>query len=402
MTTACSCRSQALRTFITSVARVHASYSPVATASWLGLARHAANHPAAQPRLLSSTLPHGSRAIHTNANADACEAPGSTSASPSAPSPSTESANQPAPGIIPDPLRLDASKPSSVTPDSSAEEPRQDTKPDGPEVVTRKPHKQKIWLRKQALKAAKAAEQAQARAQAPRRPTKRGTRASAVHERPVESSDNLTFSLEEQQRQAELRKTEQRNEAKRAREEREKEKEQERVTREAERRKNMPHWALQKEALKKKFPDGWAPRKRLSPDALSGIRALHQQFPDMFSTAALAEKFEVSPEVIRRILRSRWEPTAEEEEDRQRRWANRGTAIWNRYSELGMKPPKKWRDAGIALRPWGGLGSWSNESRAPPPKYAARQDDEQDKDEEAEMEQQRRLKARRRLAKTLV
>ncbi|KAF3765904.1 hypothetical protein M406DRAFT_243234, partial [Cryphonectria parasitica EP155] len=126
---------------------------------------------------------------------------------------------------------------------------------------------------------------------------------------------------------------------------------------------DRPLWAIQKDALKKKFPEGWAPRKKLSPDALSGIRALHQQFPDMYTTETLANKFEVSPEAIRRILRAKWEPSAEEEEDRQRRWYNRGVAVWDRYAALGKKPPKKWRDAGIALRPWGGLKSWDREPR---------------------------------------
>jgi hypothetical protein len=107
-------------------------------------------------------------------------------------------------------------------------------------------------------------------------------------------------------------------------------------------------WMVQKAALKEKFKDeAWNPRKRLSPDALAGIRAIHAQFPETYTTAVLAEKFAVSPEAIRRILKSKWTPKEEEEEDRKRRWFTRGEKVWSRYAELGMKPPSKWRKLGI-------------------------------------------------------
>ncbi|KJZ80502.1 hypothetical protein HIM_00352 [Hirsutella minnesotensis 3608] len=110
-------------------------------------------------------------------------------------------------------------------------------------------------------------------------------------------------------------------------------------------------WKAQKQALDKKFPDGWQPRKRLSPDALDGIRALNAQFPDVYTTSALAEKFEVSPEAIRRILKSKWRPSPQEEEERQQRWFRRGKEVWERKAALGIKPPKKWRREGIVRDP---------------------------------------------------
>ncbi|KAJ2970894.1 hypothetical protein NUW58_g9562 [Xylaria curta] len=87
-------------------------------------------------------------------------------------------------------------------------------------------------------------------------------------------------------------------------------------------------WQIQKKALKEKFPEGWQPRKRLSPDALDGIRALHAQFPEQYTTEALAKHFEVSAEAIRRILKSKWTPSPDEETRRQERWFNRGKNIW--------------------------------------------------------------------------
>ncbi|KAL1838980.1 hypothetical protein VTJ49DRAFT_2025 [Mycothermus thermophilus] len=142
--------------------------------------------------------------------------------------------------------------------------------------------------------------------------------------------------------------------------------------------KKKPHWMIQKEALKKKFPEGWNPRKRLSPDAVIGIRLLHKQFPEEYTTEVLSQKFEVSPEAIRRILRSKWTPSPEEDEDRQRRWFERGKKVWSNWAALGKKPPRKWRAEGIVRDP-----VW-NQPRGPTHK---------DKDKRAE--------AQRRLAKAM-
>jgi hypothetical protein len=106
-------------------------------------------------------------------------------------------------------------------------------------------------------------------------------------------------------------------------------------------------WQVYKEVLKKKFPEGWNPPKRLSPDALAGIRALHAQEPDLYTTAALAASFQVSPEMIRRILKSKWIPSINEAMDRERRWLNRGKSIYQVHADKGQKPPKMWREMGI-------------------------------------------------------
>jgi hypothetical protein len=115
--------------------------------------------------------------------------------------------------------------------------------------------------------------------------------------------------------------------------------------------KDKPLWKIQKEALKEKFPDGWKPRKRLSPDALAGIRALNAQFPEVYTTSTLASRFEVSPENIRRILKSKWQPNADEEKGRQERWFKRGMQVWDHQAALGMKPPRKWRLEGVTRDP---------------------------------------------------
>jgi hypothetical protein len=104
-------------------------------------------------------------------------------------------------------------------------------------------------------------------------------------------------------------------------------------------RKRKPeNWQTQKAALKDKFAEGWNPPKKLSPDALDGIRHLHAKAPEQFTTAVLAKEFEISPEAIRRILKSKWRPSEDEMESRRKRWENRHDRIWSRMAELGLRP----------------------------------------------------------------
>jgi hypothetical protein len=106
-------------------------------------------------------------------------------------------------------------------------------------------------------------------------------------------------------------------------------------------------WQIQKAKLKEKFPEGWNPQKRLSPDAIAGIRTLHAEMPEQYNTAVLAKHFKMSPDAIRRILKSKWRPDAETQTDREMRWFRRGERVWSKYAELGVKPPRRWRDEGI-------------------------------------------------------
>lgn len=103
----------------------------------------------------------------------------------------------------------------------------------------------------------------------------------------------------------------------------------------ARRKTALENWVIQKTALKRKFPGGWRPGRKLSPDAMDGIRILQRQvsclkllFYDepqgpQFTIFQLAAFFKMSPEAIRRILRSRWRPSAQEQADRVRRWKRR-------------------------------------------------------------------------------
>nr|POE96492.1 required for respiratory growth protein 9, mitochondrial [Quercus suber] len=107
-------------------------------------------------------------------------------------------------------------------------------------------------------------------------------------------------------------------------------------------------WQVQKAALERKFGDaGWNPRKRLSPDTLEGIRAIHVSDPATYTTETLSEHFKITPEAVRRILKSKWKASEDEETDRRARWQRRGVKKWEALASLGVRPPVKWRAMGV-------------------------------------------------------
>ncbi|KAH8705687.1 hypothetical protein BGW36DRAFT_368014 [Talaromyces proteolyticus] len=112
-------------------------------------------------------------------------------------------------------------------------------------------------------------------------------------------------------------------------------------TDEAQSRKLKPKdWQIQKAALEEKFQEGWRPLKKLSPDTLDTIRHLHSTKPDEWTTPALAEHYKVSPEAIRRILKSRWQPSEETRNKRQENWRKRHDRIWSQMEEIGLRRPR--------------------------------------------------------------
>ncbi|KXN82199.1 Required for respiratory growth protein 9, mitochondrial [Leucoagaricus sp. SymC.cos] len=78
-------------------------------------------------------------------------------------------------------------------------------------------------------------------------------------------------------------------------------------------------WKAHRLALKKSFPTGWSPPRKLSREAMDGLRELHRYDPENFTTPVLAERFHISPEAVRRILKSKWEPSTE----RRKKWTEK-------------------------------------------------------------------------------
>lgn len=94
----------------------------------------------------------------------------------------------------------------------------------------------------------------------------------------------------------------------------------------------LPSWKKQTLALKQKFNgERWNPAKKLSRAEMEGMRVLRDRFPQL-TASDLAERYKVSPEVVRRILKSKWQPTEEEMVRIHERWKRRGERIQELYS----------------------------------------------------------------------
>jgi hypothetical protein len=89
---------------------------------------------------------------------------------------------------------------------------------------------------------------------------------------------------------------------------------------------------------------------------------MHASDPERFTTPVLAENFKVSPEAIRRILKSKWQPSPEDQESRRQRWERRGERVWSHLAEMGVKPPKPWRVRGVGKASLGEMPTWKGRS----------------------------------------
>lgn len=95
----------------------------------------------------------------------------------------------------------------------------------------------------------------------------------------------------------------------------------------------LPEWKKQLIGVKKAIGnEKWRPSRRLSREEIESLRLLKQSFPNITSRE-LSERFKVSPEAIRRILKSNWEPSEEEWDNLQKRWRNRGERINKLFTE---------------------------------------------------------------------
>lgn len=81
----------------------------------------------------------------------------------------------------------------------------------------------------------------------------------------------------------------------------------------------LPDWRIQKNVLSEKFPQGWLPPKRISTEAIALLRLLQQSNPVAYTTPVLADRFKISVEAVRRILKSQFELDPVEMERREQR-----------------------------------------------------------------------------------
>ncbi|GAA99217.1 uncharacterized protein L969DRAFT_93680 [Mixia osmundae IAM 14324] len=79
-------------------------------------------------------------------------------------------------------------------------------------------------------------------------------------------------------------------------------------------------WKVHREALREQFPAGWNPARKVSRMQMADIRELHAMDPIAYATPILANGYKISPEAVRRILKSRWQPDLERADEMQAQW----------------------------------------------------------------------------------
>lgn len=88
--------------------------------------------------------------------------------------------------------------------------------------------------------------------------------------------------------------------------------------------KTLPEWAKRQQSLKQRYGE-WNPTRKLSRQQMQDVRNFLEQLPHL-KTVDLAQYFNISPEAIRRILKSSWVPKNEDEivkRDERRKARNR-------------------------------------------------------------------------------
>lgn len=104
-----------------------------------------------------------------------------------------------------------------------------------------------------------------------------------------------------------------------------------------------------RKVMKERFPDGWNPPRKLSREAMDGLRALHAHDPETFNTPALAEKFRISPEAVRRILKSKWLPKPEQRAKLLEKERRRKEEFKTKRIEREKEKELEWREAKARL-----------------------------------------------------
>lgn len=88
---------------------------------------------------------------------------------------------------------------------------------------------------------------------------------------------------------------------------------------------------------------------------MAGVRTLHKLDPVQFSTPLLAARFRISPEAVRRILKSQWEPSRDEKDrivkkERRRREEGAGKRMER------MREEREMAEEGLQKRDGGEVG----------------------------------------------
>ncbi|KAG7893207.1 hypothetical protein KL905_002786 [Ogataea polymorpha] len=92
--------------------------------------------------------------------------------------------------------------------------------------------------------------------------------------------------------------------------------------------KSLPLYMRQKYALKEKAAQmDLTKTKKLSRQAIEGIRVLHSKYPDELPSHKLAEFFQVPVVAVAKILKSKWSPKPHERAAKEKKWEERGKEL---------------------------------------------------------------------------
>ncbi|KAJ2016355.1 hypothetical protein GGH13_006767 [Coemansia sp. S155-1] len=79
-------------------------------------------------------------------------------------------------------------------------------------------------------------------------------------------------------------------------------------------------WQRRKIELKLKLgSEKWEPAKKIATSSMEKIRLLNSEFPEVWTMQRLSEQFKVSQETVRRILKSRFQPSEQRTERREQK-----------------------------------------------------------------------------------
>lgn len=106
-------------------------------------------------------------------------------------------------------------------------------------------------------------------------------------------------------------------------------------------------WAEHRANLKAQYPGRWNPSKKVSREAMDAIRALHNADREQYPLWVLAQRFTISPEAVRRILKSRWRMPEERVEEKRMKERRRRMERVKRMREEEMHQLVR---AGIKLK----------------------------------------------------
>jgi len=78
-------------------------------------------------------------------------------------------------------------------------------------------------------------------------------------------------------------------------------------------------WSAVRQKYKELYPNGWQPQKKLTRYQMDYLRSLRTDFPSEWTITKLSTSFGISHSAVKRILKSKFEPSQEVQERQDKR-----------------------------------------------------------------------------------